>query len=180
MWAYSCVNTLLSQSSWWPRNDGCRQPGGHTGLVGGMVVDDGVLQFGGDAPAVGHEPSDLLVGRPQHLLFGRDAAHAAFAHVIDHLLEALGHEGGQEHLADVVDQTRGVGGFRKLGVDALRDGEAGGGGGTGGVEDMDGLGHLDDVEVFDEDAFAAHRLGADARAAGQEVVLLDFGNERLQ
>ncbi len=49
--------------------------------------------------------------------------------------------------------------------DFLRDGKGGGGGGAGGVDDMEGAGFLDHVEILKECAVAGHGLGADATAA---------------
>ena len=46
--------------------------------------------------------------------------------------------------------------------DFLRDGEGSGGGGAGGVDDMEGAGGLDHVEILKERAVAGHGLGADA------------------
>ena len=46
--------------------------------------------------------------------------------------------------------------------DFLRDGEGGGGGGAGGVDDMEGAGFLDHVEILQERAVAGHGLGSDA------------------
>ncbi len=48
------------------------------------------------------------------------------------------------------------------GHDFLGDGEGGGGGGAGGVDDMEGAGFLDYVEILKERAVMGHGLGADA------------------
>lgn len=64
--------------------------------------------------------------------------------------------------------------------DFLGDGEGGGGGGTGGVDDMEGAGFLDHVEILEDRAVVGHGLGADAGAAGREVLGADSGDEFLE
>ena len=64
--------------------------------------------------------------------------------------------------------------------DFLSDGEGGGGGGAGGVDDMEGAGFLDHVEILEERAVAGHGLRADSGAAGREVLGADFGDEFLE
>ncbi len=64
--------------------------------------------------------------------------------------------------------------------DFLSDGEGSGGGRAGGVDDMEGAGFLDHVEILKERAVAGHRLGSDTGASGGEVLGADFGNEFLE
>ncbi len=62
----------------------------------------------------------------------------------------------------------------------LGDGEGGGGGGAGGVDDMEGAGVLNHVEILEERAVMRHGLRADAGTAGGEVLGADFGDEFLE
>ncbi len=64
--------------------------------------------------------------------------------------------------------------------DFLGDGEGSSGGGAGGVDDMEGAGFLDHVKILEERAVAGHGLGADAGAAGREMLGADFGDEFLE
>jgi hypothetical protein len=64
--------------------------------------------------------------------------------------------------------------------DFLGDGEGGGGGRAGGVDDMEGAGFLDHVEILEERAVARHGLGADAGPAGGEMLGADVGDEFLK
>jgi hypothetical protein len=45
---------------------------------------------------------------------------------------------------------------------------------------MEGAGFLDHVEILEDRAVAGHGLGADAGAAGREVLGADFGDEFLE
>lgn len=62
----------------------------------------------------------------------------------------------------------------------IADGEGGGGGWARGIEDVEGVWALEDVEVLDEGAVGEHGLCTDACAAGEEMVRLDGGDEFLE
>lgn len=62
----------------------------------------------------------------------------------------------------------------------IADGEGGSGGWAWGIEDVEGVWSLEDVEVLDEGAVGEHGLSADAGAAGEEMVGLDGGDEFLE
>ncbi len=58
--------------------------------------------------------------------------------------------------------------------DFVTDGERGGGGWAGGVEQVECLFAFDDEEILDEVSIGKHGLGADAGAAPGDVGGLDF------
>ena len=64
--------------------------------------------------------------------------------------------------------------------DFLGNGQRSGGGGAGGVDDMERSGFLDQVEILEKRAVARHGLGTDARTTWGEVLGADFGDEFLE
>lgn len=60
--------------------------------------------------------------------------------------------------------------------DFVADGERRGGGGAGGVEQVERFFAFDDEEVLDEVAVGEHGLGADSGSAAGDVGGLDFGD----